>query len=148
MMQPQRDSSIDNVKDLPEIARIYDALLQVTGKFLQQAKQAAPSEEDVAGFCERRAGLLISLHPLVDRQQRWLGQCDRAGLVDSVVQKIDAQLAQMQRLEALHAQLMECVAQRRDDLGRQLVEVRSGKKVLSGYGKMPKKAPRFCRGSV
>lgn len=147
-MVQQGDSLIGNLRDLPEIASIYGELLQVTGDFLQHTELVAPTEEDVAVFSGRRAGLLRALRPLVERQQGWLGQCDRAGLDDSVVQKIDAQLAQMQRLDALDAQLMERIAQRRDDLGRQLGEVRSGKKVLTGYGKAPKKAPRFCSGSV
>jgi len=139
---------VGNEKDLPEISRIYAELLQVTGDFLRQADRATPSEEDVVVFCECRAGLLKGLQPLVDRQQQWLAQSDRAALTESVVNAVDAQLEQMRELEEVSARLMERIALRRSDLDQQLGQVRSGKKALSGYGKGPKRPPRFCRGTV
>ncbi len=139
---------VANEEDLPEISRVYAELLQVTGDFLRQADAATPSEEDVAGFCERRAGLLKGLQPLVERQQEWLAQCNRATLAESVVNAVDAQLEQMRELEEVSARLMGRIALCRSDLAQQLGQVRSGKKALSGYGKGPKKPPRFCRGTV
>ena len=134
--------------DLPEISLVYTELLQITGDFLRQADETSPSEEDVAGFLQCRAGLVERLQPLISRQQEWLAQCDQATLAESVVNGVDAQLEQMRQLEELSSQLMERVALLRSDLDQQLGQVRSGKKALAGYGKGPKKPPRFCSGSV
>ena len=139
---------VGNEEDLPEISRVYAELLQVTGEFLRQTEADVPSAEDVAGFCERRAGLLKWLQPLVDRQQEWLPRCDRTTLAASVVAAIDNQFEQMRQLEEMGVRLMERLAGCRSDLDEQLGQVRSGKKALSGYGKGPKAPPRFCRGTV
>ena len=142
------DAVVGNEEELPEISSIYTELLQVTVGFLRQAEEGSPSEGEVTVFCERRAGLLECLQPLVARQQKWLAGCDRATLAESVVNGVDAQLEQMRQLEEVSAQLMERIALCRSDLDRQLGQVRSGKKALAGYGKGPKAPPRFCRGSV
>ena len=139
---------VGNQEDLPEISRIYTELLQVTGGFLRQTEEVSPSEEEVAVFCECRAGLLKRLQPLVDRQHKWLAGSDRSTLAESVVNGVDAQLEQMRQLEEVSARLMERIALCRSDLGKQLGQVRSGKKALAGYGKGPKAPPQFCRGSV
>ena len=135
-------------KDLSEISRIYSELLQVTDDFWQRTEEIAPGEEDVAFFCERRSGLLTDVQPLIGRQQKWLANCERATLSESVVASVDAQLEQMRQLENVSARLMERIALHRSDLDLQLGQVRSGKKALSGYGKGPKDPPRFCRGTV
>ncbi len=137
-----------NEEDLLAINRVYAELLQITGDFLRQANDTVPSDKEVAGFCERRAGLLRDLQPLVERQRQWLLVTDRATLSESVVARVDAQLEQMRQLEDVGAQLLEKITLYRADFEEQLGQVRSGKKALSGYGKGPKIPPRFCRGTV
>lgn len=149
VMTESNEAVAGSEKDLRAIAGVYADLLQVSSDFLRQAQDIAKiSEDDVVSFRERRALLLKELRPLVERQQKWLAQSERATLAEPIVKGVDAQLEQMRQLEEINMQLMERISLCRSDLVQMLGEVRMGKKVLSGYGRAPKQPSRFCRGTV